>query len=439
MREALATPETEALRVAASSIDHPYLRPIVLDLSDGITPDEAAIVAVLANPGLRAARARRGVAAAQLFAAGVLPNPQLSATADVPLKDTTGASTAVGLGLSLDLNALFTRGTERQAARAEQDQVRLDVAWQEWQVAQSARRQAYGVAFLTREVTLARDQETALRENLAVLTEASRRGLSTDVERSAAETAYLAARTTRLDLELQRDTTRLGVLRLLGFPADAKLRLQAAALPFGADTSEYDTTAVFPSLPPADSLSAYLERRRLDLTALRFGYESQDASLRAAILRQFPTLNIGLNRLRSDSRLLSLGPALSIGIPFFDHNQGEIAVARATRSQLRKEYAARVFEARSDVSFLYKQITGFQKQVRTAVATVRAQRALVETYGRALRLGDADVLTYYRARIDLISAEVAEVQLRRTLAALSVALETTTGGLFSLPTTQNSP
>lgn len=448
VQKALASPDTHVVRMAVAELRHPVLSPVVLDLGDGLSPDEAAVLAVVTNPQLRVMRAGRGIAEAQLIAAGILPNPQLAASADFPVDDTTGASTALGLGLSLDLGGFLSRPAERAAARAGLAQVTLDIAWQEWLVAQATRQQAYNTVFLERQVALAREQEEALQENLRVLTEARKRRLVTQTDRAAAEAAFLQARATRLDLEVQRDTTRQGLLRLLGFPPTANLRLQPTGIPFAvhldlqaneADTPARPAVAIDTTIIPllsvfsADTLVAHLERSRLDLVALRYGYESQDASLRAAILRQFPSLNIGLNGARDTGRLLTLGPALSIGLPFFDRNQGEIAVASATREQLRQTYVARLFEARSLVDILLQQLADVQQQLHTAEAAARAQRTLVQTYGAAFRRGDADVLTYYTARTDLIAAELTVVQLRQALANLVVALETATGERIHIP------
>ena len=44
------------LRIEASQINHPTLRPVRLDPGNGVTPTQAAIIAVLANPKLRAER-----------------------------------------------------------------------------------------------------------------------------------------------------------------------------------------------------------------------------------------------------------------------------------------------------------------------------------------------------------------------------------------------
>src|SRR5450432_215852 len=54
VEQGLAAPNLNQLRVSAQSIKHPLLKPIAFDNNDGLTPDQAAILAVLANPSLRA-------------------------------------------------------------------------------------------------------------------------------------------------------------------------------------------------------------------------------------------------------------------------------------------------------------------------------------------------------------------------------------------------
>jgi outer membrane protein, heavy metal efflux system len=70
------------LRIQGTQIKHPTLHPVRLDPGNGITPTQAAIIAVLANPKLRAERNRRGLAEAQLIQAGILPNPSISYSID---------------------------------------------------------------------------------------------------------------------------------------------------------------------------------------------------------------------------------------------------------------------------------------------------------------------------------------------------------------------
>ena len=87
--------------------------------ADGLDLIETAIIAVLNNPDLQAERVKQKVAGAQLFAAGLLPDPQISANLDFPTGDSSGAVNAWGLGLGYDIIPLITRqariDTEQQA------------------------------------------------------------------------------------------------------------------------------------------------------------------------------------------------------------------------------------------------------------------------------------------------------------------------------------
>ena len=70
------------LRVPASRFQNQSSEQLSVDLRRGIGPDEAAAIALYSNPALRAIRDRRGLAAAQLVQAGILPNPVVSYSRD---------------------------------------------------------------------------------------------------------------------------------------------------------------------------------------------------------------------------------------------------------------------------------------------------------------------------------------------------------------------
>ena len=155
--ENLKPPSIETIRIKAKSIQHPILKPIEFNIRDGLSPDEAAILAVLANPTLRAIRDQKGISAAQLLQAGILPNPQLSFSIDMP----TGGNTqdtvnALGFGLGWDITSLITHSAKLDMARSHAQSVDLDIAWKEWQVAQAARLSVYRLIFTEKQLILAR-------------------------------------------------------------------------------------------------------------------------------------------------------------------------------------------------------------------------------------------------------------------------------------------
>jgi len=129
-------------------------------------------------------------------------------------------------------------------------------------------------------------------------------------------------------------------------------------------------TVAISSLSPATHLDPatmnarldQLPRVRPDLLALKAGYESQEARVRAAILAQFPSLGIGVNRASDTDNVDTIGLSVSLTLPLFSGNRGNIAIERATREQLQEEYRARLAQTRVDVDRLLVLQTLLQQQ-----------------------------------------------------------------------------
>src|SRR5437870_1460250 len=113
---ALAAPTERQMAFDAAAIKHPLLAPVRLNLRDGVSPDEAAVLAVLLNPSLRAARNQRAVAAAQVIQAGILPNPQFTGSIDSVIGgNTVDTQTGFGYGARWDVRALMAAPPNRTA------------------------------------------------------------------------------------------------------------------------------------------------------------------------------------------------------------------------------------------------------------------------------------------------------------------------------------
>src|ERR1700730_18891885 len=78
------------LRIPTSRLQNHSQEQLLVDLRRGIGPDDAAAIALYSNPALRAIRDRRGLAAAQLIQAGILPNPLVSYARDFVTGGDTG-------------------------------------------------------------------------------------------------------------------------------------------------------------------------------------------------------------------------------------------------------------------------------------------------------------------------------------------------------------
>jgi outer membrane protein TolC len=415
--ENLKPPSTETIRIKAKSIQHPILKPIEFNIRDGLSPDEAAILAVLANPTLRAIRDQKGISAAQLLQAGILPNPQLSYNLDIP----TGGNTqdtvnALGFGLGWDITSLITHGAKLDMARSHAQSVDLDIAWQEWQVAQAARLSVYRLIFTERQLLLARNIVKQRKKNLTVIQRGLSMGVVTVLDLNAAKAAYQQARKSVLILEREHEDERHALNQTLGIPPDNKVLLQRDI-----------KFPIWRSFPTTQKIMDGLESRRLDLLALKKGYESQESQVRTAILSQFPKINIGLAHARDTGNVITTGFAATIDLPFFDRNQGQIAAERAGRKQLFDEYIARVFEAHSKIATILGDMKSLKKQIEAAEESLQISFRLLETYKKAAEKGNADILVYNDARDEVDNRQLKIFQLKRDLSDMGIALEITAG------------
>ncbi len=418
VNRALAAPDLKLLRVQARELEHPLLPHADLDLENGLSPEAASILAILANPDIRAARSKRGVASAQLLQAGILPNPQLSYNLDFPTGgDTTGTVNAYGLSLTWDLVPLLTRGAQIDAAKAEARSLDLDIAWQEWQAAIGAQLHLYNLTYLEKQLSLGRKEEDGLRNNLETVQKAYDFGDVTAADLVAAQAALQKVRASVLTIAQQSEQERLLLNQSLGFPPLQNI----------PQRRDIDPPLIGKDIPSLDKIMDGIERRRLDLFALRLGYRSEEAKLRGAILAQFPKLNVGLSRARDTSNVVTTGFSVSIDLPLFNRNQGQIAIEQATREQLFDEYLARLFDARSTIAAAIANIRSMAEQIHTAENAIPIAARLVETYRVAFLEGNADVLTYYNAVSDLFSRHIDLLSLQKDLCGQIVALEIASG------------
>jgi hypothetical protein len=156
----LQPPSSSQLQTAAAEIRHPLLKPVEINLAQGLTPDQAAVVAVLVNPELRAIRNQRGTANAALIQAGLLPNPVLTYSSDfVTGGFRTGTFNACGATLSWDFAQLISHAAKVEAAKDNAASVDLSVAWQEWQTAEAAKMAVYDLVTLQAQLAVLEEIE----------------------------------------------------------------------------------------------------------------------------------------------------------------------------------------------------------------------------------------------------------------------------------------
>ncbi|MFC6842105.1 TolC family protein [Xanthomonas theicola] len=395
-------------KASLGELDHRQALPAQPGLQD------IARLAIANNPDLVAARLQRGIAEAQLQAAGTLPNPVLNLGYARVLSG-PGALPALAAAISQNVKALVTLSAKRDAAQATLGSVDAGIVWQEWQVATKAELTAIELSAARRQLALARESARLWSEEVA--------RDRTALARQDLSMAMLVLDANALaDAQLQVSTLETTVLvkqqdlnGLLGLGPDVVLDIARPA-----------------AVAPADAQAVRarlhdLVRHRPDLIALQLGYQAQEQQVRAAVLSQFPMLSIGASYGRDTGNVKTLGPDVSMELPVFDRNQAGIGQEAANRDKLRAEFEARLIAARSEVESLLAQQALTLRQRDEKAALVAQAAPLRPALERALSRQDIDAKAYVQSVATGNTKAQELLALEASAAAQNLAIATLVG------------
>ena len=396
-----------ALRVSAGNFGLPGLKAVSLDPKKGFSAVNLMELAVAGDPQLSAARARAGVAGAQLLAAGLLPDPQISAG-----WSKSPVHTGYSIGVMEDVRALLTMPARKAAAAAGARQVNLEILWQEWQVAERARE-------LFLQARESQRLRAVLAPELRLLTELvarDERELARGEVGSGSVAAELdewnAAEKQWRALALQDNLIWHDIDGLLGLEPGTRLRLRAGGGLHSLSSHRFHAALL--TLP----------RRRPDLLALRAGYESTQERLRVQILRQFPMIDGGVHEARSaEEGIQTIGFDVRLSLPLFNRNRGGIAIARASRRYLYRLYQARLDAAVNQADQLFDAERIMRRQLHAANARFVRLEPACKAARSSFQRGELDLAKYTAVVADIASAQAQIITLRASLARARSALD----------------
>lgn len=376
---------------------------------------QAAALAVRKNPQLKANSLKIGISAAELYRAGLIPDPQFGYSVDHPSPPGPGLVNAYNAGLSQDLKWLFTRGATLDAARAARLQKTLQVAWQAWQLSQKT-QQLYIRLWSERRRIALLERQHVLYLHRQHATQAALNAGDVTLDSAAADLVALTqVDATIAGLRRRADQTRISLDSLMGLRPDAPWIIERPTLP------------KVPSAAHINSALAQLPRKRPDLLALQAGYASSDARYRAAILGQFPALNVGITRASDTSGVTTTGIGITLSLPIFNGNRGQIAFTRATRAQLRAAYQARLDQASSEVQALIVRMHDVRAALTQLQARLPQLREVARRAANAFASGNLSGATYIVIQSNYLSRELEALSLRQSLMAGTVGLRTLLG------------
>jgi cobalt-zinc-cadmium efflux system outer membrane protein len=376
-----------------------------------LTVQEALDLAEKQNLDLAAARRRRGVALAGVQIARQRPNPSANFTG---LRDEPHE----GLFFDQPIEIGGQRGRRIEVARQEGVLTELEIAALARQVRRSTREAYYAAAHaraeserLGRVVELAKRLAQIAEERFNAGDVAQLEVIQTSLEVSRAEA----------DLEVARQREKVSTSEL-----DALLNEPASKAWDLAGTLEDNTTTArledlisraFQSNPDLEHLSG---EKKVE--------ESQRSLLKA---ERIPNLELEAGMDFNSPHDFRYGPRsmITIGLPLFTRNQGEIAQSMANERVLEAETAATERSVSARVQAGFYDLEAQRTQVRLyRDRLLPVARQLESMAEESYRAGKTNILTAIQAQQDVQSVESSYLQSLEQLQDLYAGLEETVGG-----------
>jgi len=353
-----------------------------ISADDGLNLRELALLALVSNPDIKVARQSLALGQAQAALERRMPDPQLDFSRDLPTNSDPSLSAATAVGFGFDLTSLLLHNSVVEKTRFDQAAQGLDLQWQEWQLVVHAQRLAIQFVCETQQLSVLEQQLERVSNQFQTAQTAYGRG---DIDRIGLNANWQALndlQTQNAAVKTAHNQTAHALKMLLGLESDASLNLVVHLQP--KPISREKIAAQLQILP----------RVRPDLLALQAGYNSQEAQLRGAILAQFPSVLASVTKATDTSQVSTRGVSVSITLPLFNGNRGEIAVQRVTREKLHHEYQARLNTTAAQVDELVKQLEIQVSQLHTSETQLAALLNAAEEGKTAFAAGDIGITEF---------------------------------------------
>jgi outer membrane protein TolC len=386
------------------------------DPADGLSLEEAEVVALFFNPQLRTARAKARVPIVEAREAGRWEDPHFQLDVERIIESVKHPWVLGGIvNLTLPLSGRLA--AEREKLLAEADVERLKVLVEEQRHLAELRASWLEWSATAEQIALTR----ALIAELDGFVE------SAEKLRAAGELDPLDARLLRIE-RLTR-SGRLQILEAQGRSAEIDLRSRMGLAPDAAVKLVPSLAIVRRQMPTTRETAAVMQRHPRVLTA-QAEYEVAERSLQLEVRRQYPDLSIG-GGFGTDEGTERLLGGLGLPLSLWNRNKRAIAEAAATREAARTAAEGEYEQLLADVaraSAALNAAAARQRFIETELAPlVDEQLAAARRLGR---LGNYNTLVLLQALTAAHDAkfEVVQARLQSALAIARLLALVDTGG-----------
>lgn len=393
-----------------------------------LTLAEALARVLRASPDLKPFAFQMRAREAERLQAGLLPNPELDVTMENfagsgPLRGSRAQETTLSLSQLVELGG--KRGRRQDLAEAALGRTAADFEIARLDALVETTRRYIDVAQAQAEADLLRESSELARQTAAAVERRIQAGAASTAERNRAAIATLRAK-----LDEQRAAGQLDAQRL------------ALAAMWGADSTDFArVSGLIEVLPPLQAFPRIVERLQDGAEARRFVEERRlrDAELRLAESRAIPdvTFGLGVRRLNGgpDNALVA---SLSLPLPLFNRNQGEVDAARARQLETDAERDAALVRARTVLYRLHQSAA----QARRLSAALRGEALTQARQALALTQRGFANGRYSLVELADVQRQVVELRSQAIVASadahrLDTEIERLSGHAASLPAQDN--
>ncbi|MDH0663720.1 TolC family protein [Pseudomonas sp. GD03858] len=356
--------------------------------AQGLSLDQALAAAFAQNPEFAAVGREIGIAEGERRQAGLMPNPELSWEVEDTRRDTS--TTTVTLSQALELGG--KRGARIEVAEAGQAVARLELERQRNGLRADVIQAFHAALRAQTALELAQQSQALTERGLRVVDGRVRAGQSSPVEATRAQVQLAQAQAAVRRAQTERSVAWQALARLTGSAQAGFDRLDSATLSPGP-------------APRAEQLLAKVEQTaewRLAAAQIERG----DASLGSEKAQRIPnlTVSLGSQYSREDRERVNV-VGLSMPLPLFDRNQGNVLAAARRADQARDLRNAVELRLRSDTRSALEQWATAMGEVQAYDRTIlpSAQQA-VDTATRGFEMGKFAFLDVLDAQRTLIEA-----------------------------------
>lgn len=359
-----------------------------LTLADSLSLPQAIATAMERNPNMAAARQEIGIADGVRRQAGLIPNPELSWEVEDTRRDTS--TTTVTLSQPLELGG--KRGARIEVAQVGQNLAQMTLEQQVNSLRADVVQAFYSALRAQTGVELARQSLDLTERGLQVVEGRVRAGTSSPVEATRAQVQLAEARLQLSRAQSEKSNAYRQLAQVTGSTVDTVDRLDAPSLS--------------PGLPPADDLLLSRLEQTAELRQAMARIDQNDAALGSEKAQRIPNLTVSVgsqyDRLERE-RVNVVG--LSLPLPLFDRNQGNVLSAARRADQARDLRNATELRLRSETRTALNQWSTAMQEVASYDSTILpAARQAVDTATRGFERGKFGFIEVLDAQRTLIAA-----------------------------------